>query len=95
MEVRKYAVAATFVATLAASASAAYLREDIHGSPRYDSINGVALKADEGVPKNLVTAMKADEGVPQNLMTAPAAAAVAVAALKNPRRRFQCRSLAS
>ncbi len=29
-----------------------------------------AMKPDEGVPHNLVMAMKSDEGVPQNLITA-------------------------
>ncbi len=56
MEVRRYAIAATVVATLAASASAAYLSEDIYGSPRHDSSAGVAMQSDEGVPQNLVTA---------------------------------------
>ncbi len=27
-------------------------------------------RSDEGVPQNLITAMKSDEGVPQNLITA-------------------------
>ncbi len=70
MEVRRYAIAATVVATLAASASAANLSEDIYGSPRHDSSAGVAMQSDEGVPQNLVTALRADEGIPHNLVTA-------------------------
>ncbi len=70
MKVRNYVLAATVAATLAGGASAAYLSEDIYGAPRHESFTGVAMKADEGVPRNLVTALKADEGVPRNLATA-------------------------
>ena len=35
-----------------------------------DGASVAVAGADEGMPRNLVTAMKADEGVPQNLVAA-------------------------
>jgi hypothetical protein len=67
MKAHSTLLAAAIVATFAAGASAAYLSEAL-----YDAVQlpATALKADEGVPHNLVTALKADEGVPHNLVTA-------------------------
>lgn len=50
MQVRQSLIAAAVVATFAAGASAAYLSDSL------PSIIVTALKADEGVPHNLVTA---------------------------------------
>lgn len=60
-------IAAAIVATFVAGASAAFVTSDV--LPRASG-DGIALKADEGVPQNLVTALKADEGVPQNRVIA-------------------------
>ena len=70
MKTRNYLISAAMAATFAAGASAAYLSEGIYGAPRPGASTDTAMRADEGVPHNLVTAMKADEGVPQNMVTA-------------------------
>ena len=70
MKVRTSLIAAAILGSLTAGGSAAYLSEDIYGAARHGPSNRAALKSDEGVPQNLVTALKSDEGVPQNLVTA-------------------------
>jgi hypothetical protein len=67
MKTRTTLIAAAIAATVAIGASAAFIDPEL--VLRIDG-NAIALKADEGVPHNLVTAMKADEGVPHNLVTA-------------------------
>jgi hypothetical protein len=67
MKTRTTLLAAAIAATVAIGATAAFIDPDLVVRMHGDAI---ALKADEGVPHNLVTAMKADEGVPQNLVTA-------------------------
>jgi hypothetical protein len=54
------------VAIIGAGAGGASLAAHVSAADR----PVIALSADEGVPRNLVTAMKADEGVPQNLVAA-------------------------
>ena len=70
MKVRNSLITAAIVAASTAGASAAYLNKDIYGAPAYSTSSNLAMKSDEGVPQNLVTAMKSDEGVPQDLVTA-------------------------
>ena len=67
MKARTTLISAAITATFAIAASAAFVDPDALLRLQGD---GIALKADEGVPQNLVTALKADEGVPQNLVTA-------------------------
>jgi hypothetical protein len=67
MSIRNTVIAAGVVATVAVGVSAAFVD---HGGAPGILRSALALKADEGVPQNLVTALKADEGVPQNLVTA-------------------------
>lgn len=67
MNTRNTMIAAGLIASFATAVSAAFVDHD--GFPGMLR-NAIALQADEGVPRNLVTALKADEGVPQNLVTA-------------------------
>jgi hypothetical protein len=67
MKARNTVIAAGIAAAFALGASAAFINHDGYSDLRG---NGIALKADEGVPHNLITALKADEGVPHNLVTA-------------------------
>jgi len=67
MKARNTLISAAIAATFAIGATGAF------GSAErlLPTLGGtVALQADEGVPRNLITAMKFDEGVPQNLVTA-------------------------
>jgi hypothetical protein len=71
-------IAAAVLAVFTAGASATYFStptsavapvsklQPAEGVPH----NLIAMKADEGVPQNLITALRADEGVPHNLVTA-------------------------
>lgn len=71
MKTPSVAIAASLAGALIMGASAVLMIPD--RIP--DLLNGpIALKADEGVPHNLVTALNADEGVPHNLVTTSAAA---------------------
>ena len=70
MKSRNSLIAATIVATFAAGASAAYLSEDVYRAPRHGTSVDTAMRADEGVPQNMITAMRADEGVPQGMIIA-------------------------
>ena len=67
MKARTTLISAAMAAAFAIGAGGAYAAVDLL-LPTLGS--QVALQADEGVPRNLVTAMKFDEGVPQNLVTA-------------------------
>ena len=66
MKARTTLISAALAATVAIGAAAAFSEADL---PRMQG-GGIALRTDEGVPQNLITAMNADDGVPQNLVTA-------------------------
>jgi hypothetical protein len=70
MKSRSCLILAAIVATLAAGVSAAQLSEGVYGTPRSGTSLVAAMKADEGVPWNMIIAMNPDEGVPKGMVTA-------------------------
>jgi hypothetical protein len=69
LHIRNALLAAGVAASLTAASAGVYAVAAKQAGATHFGGN-VSLKADEGVPHNLVTALKADEGVPQNLVTA-------------------------
>ena len=67
--IRNALLAAGVAASLAAVSAGVYAFASAEAGATHFG-GKLSLQADEGVPRNLVTALKSDEGVPQNLVTA-------------------------